>query len=1027
MVDNHMIGPLPSALFVNHRRLQELLLQGNSWTGTMPTEIGLLGDIKVLSLADHAFTGGIPTELNQLRQLEQINLAGPGKAPPGGAGRLTGALPSLDQAIRLQTVLLSNNALTGHIPNNFLQYCNEELSITVDLHNNLLTGQLPGALTRFDALDIDLTGNQFVGPLPDSICSLDRWMDGAVGRYGCDAILCSAGSYSPTGRQETDRDPCRECRASTVEKDAETKTRLGATTCVWGDVDTGKVSEARILAELYVATAGPTNWEQTWPPLDSFLKERDFEDIDWSLLDNSICEWHGVICNGQGHVEILTLGSNKLVGTIPESLFYLASLVSLDLSYNRVTFDTTHPAGSGTGLEALQHAAQLTRLRMSHTQVRSLRGIGKGSATLTEVFFDGCDFQSPIPRELYDMTKLHTLHLEASFLTGTIAPDIKKLVNLKRLSLNENKLTGSLPKDITELRSLEYLDLSDNDFGGEVPPEFDHLPSGLLSLKINSARGGLGGKLPSFKGLKDVEELELAFNALTGEMPADFLSERRTAGTIKVRLTGNQLTGKLPLGLSVFSSLIIEIEDNMITDIPYALCENQDWMGGEVGLASAEEACTAILCPIGYWSPHGRAVFSENVKCTKCEGNSFMGETVCETKGLRRNREVEVLDLLYSATGGRYWNKTHTNWTKPGVPICYREGVFCGYKPADMNSGVTELRLNDYGLRGRIPNEIWELPLLRRLDVSHCPVDLSFDGIEKAPIIQILQLAGTDVSSLKGIENAGEKLKDLYVSDAGLKGSFPTELLRLISLKTMQLDGNKLSGSIPPEIGGLKNLQSVALQDNDLFGPLPREIGTLSLLKNLDVSDNRLSGLLPSELENVAKLESLRLANQRSENKLEGSVLTFSSNPVLHDVDLSGNAFSGTIPATMLSGVDHSAAIKIDLSENELTGSFPVEFRSFQKLEINLAANMIGELSAEVCTNFEWQNGIVGVVPQGKECDAILCPPGTAEIHGRQMHRDSPCQPCSSREEAPFFGSKICLDPFARKEREGELHHKNRW
>lgn len=544
--------------------------------------------------------------------------------------------------------------------------------------------------------------------------------------------------------------------------------------------------------------------------------------------------------------------------------------------------------------------------------------------------------------------------------------------------------------------------------------------SRLLTLRINSARGGLGGPLPSFVGLSKIEHLELAFNAFTGTIPVNFLRDRQSDGRFKVRLTGNQLEGVIPATLAMFPSLLLEIEENKISGISDALCRNPDWMDGEVGLVSPRP-CDAILCQAGWYSPQGRASRKGgNVDCQTCEGNLYFGETVCETKGLQSNSEVEILDLLFSETGGRYWKITHANWTKPGVPICYREGVLCGWHPPDMNSGVTELRLNDFGLRGHIPTEIFQLPKIRRIAFSSNPIDMSFKGIEQAQLLEIVALSHTSISSLAGIEKAREMLHDLNVATSFLTGSFPTELFKLSNLKALNLGDNRLTGEIPTQIKRMSSLEQVTLDNNGFSGTLPTELGALLQLKLLDVSDNRFSGALPSELENLVNLERINFSGQRSESRLTGPLLPFSSNQNLHNVNASLNAFAGTVPANMLSSVDKEAATQLDLSYNKLTGKFPVEFAAFKLLNINLAANEIDELPSAVCFNLDWMNGVVRLAAAGHKCDAILCKPGTFTLNGRQMHKSEPCEKCASSAQAPYYGSTACSDPTSKHDREGK-------
>jgi Leucine-rich repeat (LRR) protein len=540
----------------------------------------------------------------------------------------------------------------------------------------------------------------------------------------------------------------------------------------------------------------------------------------------------------------------------------------------------------------------------------------------------------------------------------------------------------------------------------------------LHSLRISRSRGGLGGPLPSFAGLIKIEELELAYNQFAGTIPSKFLSGRPSDRRFKVRLTGNQLTGQVPTQLAAFSHVVLELEDNYITSIPESLCQKSDWMDGEVGLVMPRH-CDAILCPSGYWSPHGRASTKGGFECKPCKGNHYYGETVCETGGLGKNFEVTILDKLFTDTSGRYWNVTHTNWTKPGVPICYREGVVCGYKPADMNSGVTELRLNNYGLRGHIPTEVFQLPKIRRLAFSFNPVDMSFDGIQRARTLEIIALAQTDVSSLAGIEEAQSMLYDVNVAESHLRGMFPTEIFRVSNLRGLSMNGNRLLGAIPTEIGKLTRLTRLDLSSNALYGALPTELGSLVELQQLDLSGNRLSGTLPGELEGLLKLERLNLAGQNTGSALTGPLPDFQAQPYLHYLNVSWNELSGNVPSTLLNSVDKTIRTELDFSYNKFSGAFPDQFVTFEKLNIDLSGNMIDNLPESVCTNPDWMNGITGIVSAGKKCDTILCPKGSFTVHGRQTHRDEPCISCSLKNEAPYFGSTACLDEVTKREREG--------
>lgn len=576
--------------------------------------------------------------------------------------------------------------------------------------------------------------------------------------------------------------------------------------------------------------------------------------------------------------------------------------------------------------------------------------------------------------------------------------------SLARLSLNNNALTGSIPSELLNLKSLQHLDLSDNVFSG-ILPNVDGA-SQLLTLKIDRSRGGLGGPLPSLAGLVTIQELSLTSNKFNASIPINFLEKRQNEESVHIRLSMNNLEGGIPTELARLSTMILEIENNKISGIPEALCQQPG-------------RCDAILCPSGTWSPIGRANSQLGIECEPCEGNRYFGESSCSPGGVQFNTEVEILDKVFFEASGWYWNVSHTNWTKEQIPLCYREGVICGVSTTEMNSGVTELRLNGFGLRGRIPTEIYQLPYLRNLDLSYNPVDLSFQGLEKASNLESISLMHTYVESLPKPQQASEKLHLLDVSSARLKGSFPSELFEIRTLRYINLDDNHLTGPISPDISRLSELQHLSLGNNAFSATIPNEIALLKELKHLSLNDNRLSGQLPEGIQDLAYLAYFDVANQKSVRKLFGPILTFSTAPALNYLNMSMNSFTGTIPASLASAADKDQLIKIDLASNDLEGGIPVEFNAFKQLYIKLGSNRIDSLPPILCENHEWMGGITGVVKDEHRCDSILCGPHSFSPTGMQMHRDNPCQHCPGSFGAPFFGSVECTYTFQMQERNG--------
>lgn len=414
-------------------RLRELYLNDNNFTGSIPESIGRLSNLRVLDLAHNQLEGALPLEaINSLSQLMTLNL----EALPGtDESVLSGPLPLFPNASRLTNLRLAYNQFSGSLSSDLMagyisdvitaddEFQSEPIDemVTIDVGFNRLTGTLPESLVdRFPNLSLNIVGNRLEGPLPSSYCLQSSWMQGQVADLGCDAIACPSGTFqSPDGRSNSAKAECVPCDNTTQSP------YIGATQC---GVEPPPVPEPMILTELYQATSGP-DWtkREGWDALVQSVEDsqRNGNLTDDSLPTLQVCELQGIICNAQGHVSMITLSNNGLVGTIPSLLFQLPHLVSLDLSENLVELD------EDDDWLPLQYAHSLSRLRMSHTRINTLRHVSK-APKLTELAMDGNSLNGGLPDELFLLTHLVDLQLQASFATGSIPADIAKLTNLKR-------------------------------------------------------------------------------------------------------------------------------------------------------------------------------------------------------------------------------------------------------------------------------------------------------------------------------------------------------------------------------------------------------------------------------------------------------------------------------------------------------------------------------------------------------------------------------------------------------------------
>jgi hypothetical protein len=93
----------------------------------------------------------------------------------------------------------------------------------------------------------------------------------------------------------------------------------------------------------------------------------------------------------------------------------------------------------------------------------------------------------------------------------------------------------------------------------------------------------------------------------------------------------------------------------------------------------------------------------------------------------------------------------------------------------------------------------------------------------------------------------------------------------------------------------------------------------LSRLPFNSLSGNRMSGEIPNELEEITPLRILHLNGQREFGGFTGKLPNFTTSLHLHEIDVSKNSLTGSIPSSFLEGVrksgnhDDYAYDKIDL------------------------------------------------------------------------------------------------------------------
>jgi Leucine-rich repeat (LRR) protein len=106
---NQLQGSIPHELMESLSHLSELYLQGNAeLSGTVPTQIGELADLKEFRAHDCSLTGSIPTEVGKLFRLEVLDVSN---------NKLGSTLPDLSPLEKLTHLRIGGNAITGVVDN----------------------------------------------------------------------------------------------------------------------------------------------------------------------------------------------------------------------------------------------------------------------------------------------------------------------------------------------------------------------------------------------------------------------------------------------------------------------------------------------------------------------------------------------------------------------------------------------------------------------------------------------------------------------------------------------------------------------------------------------------------------------------------------------------------------------------------------------------------------------------------------------------------------------------------------------
>ncbi|KAI4357481.1 hypothetical protein L6164_001429 [Bauhinia variegata] len=282
-------------------------------------------------------------------------------------------------------------------------------------------------------------------------------------------------------------------------------------------------------------------------------------------------------------------------------------------------------------------------------------------------------------------------------------------------------------------------------------------------------------------------------------------------------------------------------------------------------------------------------------------------------------RFVLVFSLVLSASSGDAEVMNNLRKMIRAPPnLGWSDPDFCEWQNIKCNSDkrVTSINIAKSNLAGSLPENLVNLSELKALQCFDNKLTGPFPKL--APSVKTLTIYNNGFSSIPSDFFEGMSMLEEVRIGANPFSAWriPDSLKDCTSLRVLEAQNCSIIGSIP-----------------DIFGP----DNPLPALVNLTLSYNLLEGGFPASFAGTG-LEFLLLNDQKSTNKLNGTLGVLQKMKSLKQIWVHGNQFTGPIPDFS----KHDQLFDVNLRDNQLTGVVPSSLTSLKSLRtVKLSNNRL--------------------------------------------------------------------------------------